>query len=93
MPQKCFEEKYVDLLLIGEEDKTYYVLIKHLSTNMYGHSLLCGRKNFCCYCLQGFSTKMYQNVMVNIALKLMMKKQLKQLEKLNMIDSNILIGK
>ena len=60
---------------------------------MYGHSLLCGRKNFCCYCLQDFSTKMYQNVMVNIALKLMMKKQLKQLEKLNMIDSNILIGK
>ena len=46
MPQKCFEEKCVDLLLIAEEDKTHYVLIKHLSTNMYGHSLLCGRKIF-----------------------------------------------
>ena len=49
------EEKHVDLLLIGEEGKKHYVLIKDfIKYFMYGHTLYRGRKHFCCYCLQGF---------------------------------------
>ena len=33
--KKCCEDKYVDLLLIGE--KKYYVLIKDFNTFMYDH--------------------------------------------------------
>ena len=40
--QKYYEVKYVDLLLIGEEGKRQYVLIKDFDTLMYGHS---GKKN------------------------------------------------
>ena len=32
--KKCFKEKHVDLLLIGEEGKRHYVLIKDLNTLM-----------------------------------------------------------
>ena len=42
---KCCEEKYVDLLLIGEEAKRHYVLIKDFNTFMYGHTLHCGRQH------------------------------------------------
>ena len=38
--KKCSEEKHVDLLLIGEEVKRHYVLIKDFSTFMYDHTLL-----------------------------------------------------
>ena len=33
--KKCCEEQHVDLLLIGEEGKRHYVLIKDFSTFMY----------------------------------------------------------
>ena len=56
--KKCREEKYVDLLLTGEEgERHYYVLIKDLNTFMYDHTLHYRRKHFCCYCLQAFSTE------------------------------------
>ena len=38
--KKCSEEKRVDLLLIGEEVKRHYVLIKDFSTFRYDHTLL-----------------------------------------------------
>ena len=55
--KKCSEEKHVDLLLIGEEVKRHYVLIKDFSTFMYDHTLLRWRKRFCRYCLQAFSSE------------------------------------
>ena len=54
--KRCCEEKHIDLLLIGEEIKRHYVLIKDFNTFMYDHSLHHGRKHFYCYCLQAFST-------------------------------------
>ena len=54
--KKCCEEKHVDLLLIGEDGKKHYILIKDFNIFMYDHSLHCGRKHFCCCCLQAFST-------------------------------------
>ena len=43
--------------LIGEEATIHHVLIKDFNTFMYDHTLHCGRKHFCCYCLQAFSTE------------------------------------
>ena len=57
MCQKCFEKKHVDLLLIGEKGKRHYVLIKDFNTFIFDHTLHCGRKHFCRYCLQTFSTE------------------------------------
>ena len=45
MPKKCCEEKHVDLLLIGEEDKRHYVLIKDFNTFTYDHTLHRGREH------------------------------------------------
>ena len=46
MSKKCYEEKHVDPLLIGEEDKTYCVFIKDSNTFMYDHTLHRGKKTF-----------------------------------------------
>ena len=42
--KKYSEEKHVDLLLIGEEQTSHYVLIKDFNTFMYGHTLHHGKK-------------------------------------------------
>ena len=54
--KKCYENKHVDLLWIGEEEKKQYVFIKDFNTFMYDHTLHRGRKHFCRYCLQSFRT-------------------------------------
>ena len=53
----CYQDKHVDLLLVGIKDKNHYVLIKDVNTFIYYHTLHRGRKIFCSYCLQAFSTK------------------------------------
>ena len=50
-------KKNVDLLLIEEKGKRHYVFIKDFNTFMYDHSFHRGRKYFCRYCLQSFSTE------------------------------------
>ena len=40
------KKKHVDLLLIEEEGKKHYVLIKDFSTFMYNDALHPGRKHF-----------------------------------------------
>ena len=54
--KKCCKDNHVDLLLIGEEEKKHYVLIKDFNTFMYDHTLHRGKKHFCRYCLQAFRT-------------------------------------
>ena len=44
--KKCCEEKHFDLLLIGEEGKRHYVLIKDFNTFMYDHTLHRGKNIF-----------------------------------------------
>ena len=41
--KKSFEEKNVDFLLIGEEGKIHYVLIKDCKTIMYDYTLIVER--------------------------------------------------
>ena len=55
--KKCCEERHADLLLIGKEYKRNYALIKDFNTFMYDQTLHCGRKYFCRYCLQAFSSE------------------------------------
>ena len=38
---------HVDLLLIGEEGKRHYVLLKDFNTFMYDHTLHRRREHFC----------------------------------------------
>ena len=57
MYQKNVVKKNVDLLLIGEEGKRHYVLIKDSNTFMYDHTLHHGKKHFCRYCLESFGTE------------------------------------
>ena len=54
--KKYFEEKHVDLLLIGEEGKRYYVFVKEFNTFMYDYTLPRGRKHFC-RCVQAVNTE------------------------------------
>ena len=50
-------KKNMNLLLIGEERKRHYVVIKDFITFMYNnHTLHRGRKHFCRYCFEAFST-------------------------------------
>ena len=44
-------------MLIGEEGKRNYVLMKDLNTFMYDHTLHRGRKHFCRFCLLSCSTE------------------------------------
>ena len=48
-------KRHVDLLLIREEGKRHFVLIKKFKTLMHDHILHHGRKHFCRYCLKAFS--------------------------------------
>ena len=55
LSKKYCEEKYIDLLFIGE-GKRHYSAIKDFNTFMHGNTLHHGRKTFCRYCLQVFGT-------------------------------------
>ena len=58
---------------------------------MYDHTLHHGRKHFCCYCLQAFSTdEILKLHITKAALKLMVHKGLRCLRKVN---SKIMRGK
>ena len=57
LSKRYCKEKHIDLVLIGEEGKRHYVLIKEFNTFMYDHTLDHGKKHFCIYCLQAFSTE------------------------------------
>ena len=71
MSKKCCEDKHVDLLLIGEESKRHYVVIKDFNTFMYNYTLHRGRKHFCYYCLQAFKQQIF---ILKTVLKLMVNK-------------------
>ena len=43
--RKSYEEKHVNLVLIGKEGKRHYVLIKYFNTFMNGHTLHRGKTN------------------------------------------------
>ena len=54
--KKYCQHKYDDFLLIGEESKAHYVIIKDFNTSLYYHTLNCGIKHFCRDFLPGFGT-------------------------------------
>ena len=54
--KEAFEEQ-MNLLLITEDEKKHYVLIKDFKAFMYNQSKHKERKHFCMYCLQCFSSE------------------------------------
>ena len=50
-------QKTLWYIIIRKKRQKHYVLIKDFNTFMYDHTLHHGRKHFCCYCLQAFSTE------------------------------------
>ena len=81
--QKCFEEKYADLLLIREENKKHYVIILYIVEESF----------FVVTVYKLLAQKKYSNAILMIALKLMVNKWLRCLKTVNMLDSKILKGK
>ena len=62
--EKCWS------ILIGEEGKRHYVLMKDFNTFMYHHTLHHEKKIFfCSYCLQDFSTKEISNRLIKDCFK------------------------
>ena len=68
--KKCYEEKHVDLLLIREESKGHYALIKDFRIFIYDRTLHRGRKHFCGYCLKVFSTEEILNCHIKDCFKM-----------------------
>ena len=64
-----------------EEGKRHYVLVKDLDTFMYDDTLDHWRKNFCCYCLQAFSTKAILKRHIKVCFKFNGKKIIKMPKK------------
>ena len=54
--KETFEDQ-INLLLITEDEKKHYVLIKDFNAFMYNQSKHKERKHFCMYCLQCFSSE------------------------------------
>ena len=88
--KKCCEEKHVDLLLIGEEGKRHYLFINDFNTLIYDHTLPRGRKHFCRYCLQAFSTEGIPKRHLKDCLQINCKKRIIMPKKGNMLNSKIM---
>ena len=54
---KQYNENILNLLLITEDEKQHYVLIKDFNSLMYNKTKHRERKHFCMHCLQCFSTE------------------------------------
>ena len=54
---KKFNEQELNVLLISNEEKSDYVLIKDFNRLMYSKTKHKDKKHFCMACLQNFSTK------------------------------------
>ena len=88
--KKYCEEKHVDLLAIGKEGKRHYVLIENFSTFMYDYTLHRGRRHFCRYCLQAFSTEEMLKLYIKDCFKVNGKQRIKMPKKANMLNSKIM---
>ena len=57
MYQKKNNEQVLNVVLISNEEKSHYVLMKDFNRLMYSETKHKDRKHFCMSCLQNFSTK------------------------------------
>ena len=85
-----FSEDNVDLLLIEEEGKIHYVLIKHLNIFLHDYTLHSRRKHFCCHCLQAFRTAETLKCHIKDCFKIKSKQRIKIPKKVNLLDSKIM---
>ena len=83
-------KKHVDLLLLHEKGKSYYVLIKNFNTSVFDHTLHRGRKHFHCYCLQAFSAEEALKCHVKDCFKINGKQRVRIPQRGEYVDSNIM---
>ena len=62
--------RHINLSLIVEQGKNHYAFFKDFSTLMCNYTLHRGRKHFCYYCLQTFSTKEILKCHINDCFKI-----------------------
>ena len=67
--EKTFK-RHVDLLLIQEEGKSQYLLVKYLNTSMYNETLHHDRKQSCLYCLHSFTNAKLLEIHVHDCFKI-----------------------
>ena len=67
--------------MIGGGEKKHYVFIKDFNRFVYDHTLRCGRKHFCRYCLQAFRTAEKLKCRITDCLGINGKKAIKMLKK------------
>ena len=89
--KKCCEGKHVDSLLIRKEDKRHYVFMKDFNTFIYDQTLHRGRKPFCCYCLQPFTTEEKLKRHIKDCFKINDKQRTKTPKKVNVLNLKITI--
>ena len=80
-------------LLLREEGKRHYMLTKDFNIYIYDHTLLPGRKHFCCCFVPAFSTAEISKSEVNPCFKLNGKQMIKTVKNVNMFDLKIKKGK
>ena len=90
LSKRCCKEKHIDLVLIGEEGKRHYVLIKEFNTFMYDHTLDHGKKHFCRYCLQAFSTEEILRRHIKDCYKINGKQRIIMPKKVNLFSTKIM---
>ena len=83
---KNISKRHVDILLIGEEGKRDYILIKDFNSFMYDHILHWGRKRFFVIVYRLLAPQKFSKVMLRIALRLTVNKWLRCLKKVNTLD-------
>ena len=86
-------KRHFCLLFIEEKGKRHYFIIKDFSILIHDHTLQCGRKYFCRYYLQAFSSKEILNYYINGCFKMVGKRCLKYLKNVNILHSKIIRGK
>ena len=90
MAKNLFEEKLVDLFLMGKKSKCHYVLIKDFNIFIYDYTLHRGKNVFVVFAYKPLVQKNYQNVMLKVTLKLMVNKWLRCPRRVNMLGSKVM---
>ena len=83
---KCCKEKHVDLLLIGEEEKRHYVLIKDHMIILY----ITEENIFVIIFYKLLVQRKLEKAIPKTALRLMANNRLHCLKKMNMLNSKIM---
>ena len=84
------KKNLIDLLLVEEEGKRHYVLIKDFHAFVYNHTLHCSKTHFCRYCLQGFRTEEILKRHIKDCFKVNVRQKIIILKMVDVLNSKII---